>query len=165
MDGRAALETVNYTRELAHALSVRLFSRPSYAFCLRSRSSRRRFPASRNAATDDHGACIRSHGRYEIFFDTLGGDVLFARAKKSRVCCTCNRLWNYGIDIGDSIYLVFEPCQVWFLSVVAEKCRWRSEQAIRLEMGTAYLLLNRIRVKLVVVANFVVNNKLLLLFF
>lgn len=32
-------------------------------------------------------------------------------------------------------------------------------------MGTAYLLLNRIRVKLVVVANFVVNNKLLLLFF
>lgn len=52
MDGRAALETVNYTRELAHALSVRLFSRPSYAFCLRSRSSRRRFPASRNAATD-----------------------------------------------------------------------------------------------------------------
>ena len=71
MDGRAALETVNYTRELAHALSVRLFSRPSYAFCLRSRSSRRRFPASRNAATDDHGACIRSHGRYEIFFDTF----------------------------------------------------------------------------------------------
>ena len=52
MDGRAALETVNYTRELAHALSVRLFSRPSYAFCLRSRSSRCRFPASRNAATD-----------------------------------------------------------------------------------------------------------------
>ena len=110
MDGRAALETVNYTRELAHALSVRLFSRPSYAFCLRSRSSRRRFPASRNAATDAarmttaHSVAwpIRDIFRY----------VLFARAKKSRVCCTCNRLWNYGIDIGDSIYLVFEPCQV-----------------------------------------------------
>lgn len=95
MDGRAALETVNYTRELAHALSVQLFSRSSYAFCLRS--TLRRFPASRNAAVDD-GAYIGSvvFGRYENFRNVGGrfGRYLMqerdASSEKNRVCYTCH---------------------------------------------------------------------------
>lgn len=139
------------TRELAHALSVRLFSPPSYAFCLRPTLFLRpetRWTTARTSVA--RSKCTK-------IFETSGKRLL------KEICCKRGEMFGARksllhvpraivyeiIDIGDWIFILSEPCQVWFLFVVAEKCRWRSE-AIRLEMGTVYLLLNRIRVKLVV---------------